>query len=220
MTKQIIIAYATEGTTDIRFLESIIKRTFEEVAFQCSDAIEIFDPIHFKKLKGNIEEKALKYADQFIESGAMVFCLHIDADNRTDEQAFQNQINPAFNTIKNNHQELSNCLIAIVPIQMTEAWMLADKELLKSELGTNENDEILGINKHPELFADPKQIIQETIRITRENLTKRRRSKLKIDDLYKPLGQKIKLEKLEVLPSYQKFKNAVINVFKQLNYLN
>jgi len=219
MTKQIIIALATEGNTDIRFLESIIKRTFEKIAFQCSDSIEIFDPIYLKKPQGNIQEKALNYGDQIVKSGAMVFCLHIDADDKTDEQAFNNQINPAFNMIKNHYPELSNGLIAIIPVQMTEAWMLADKELLKRELCTKENDAELGINKPPEAFADPKEIIEKVIIIATQKLGKRRRSKLKIDDLYQPLGQKIKLEKLENLSSYQKFKETVINVFKNLNYL-
>jgi hypothetical protein len=219
MTKQIIIAYATEGTTDIRFLESIIKRTFEKIAFQCSDTIEIFDPIYLTKVQGNIKEKALKYGEQIVKSGAMIFCLHIDADHKTDQQAFNNQINPAFNVIKNKYPELSNNLVAIVTIQMTEAWMLADTEVLKSELGTNETNEKLGINKHPESFADPKQILINIIKITRENLTKRRRYKLKIDELYQPLGQKIKLENLENLSSYKKFKDRVISVFYSLNYL-
>jgi hypothetical protein len=53
MSKQIIIAVATEGTTDIRFLESIIQRTFEKIAFECSDLIEVFDPIFLEKVPGS-----------------------------------------------------------------------------------------------------------------------------------------------------------------------
>ncbi len=45
MSKQLIIALATEGTTDIRFLKSIIQRTFEKLAFECQDPVEIFEPI-------------------------------------------------------------------------------------------------------------------------------------------------------------------------------
>jgi hypothetical protein len=32
MSNIVIIGFATEGATDVRFLESIIRRTFEEVA--------------------------------------------------------------------------------------------------------------------------------------------------------------------------------------------
>jgi hypothetical protein len=43
--KQIIIALATEGSSDYRFLPNIIKRTFERVAFDDEQEIEIFEPI-------------------------------------------------------------------------------------------------------------------------------------------------------------------------------
>lgn len=221
MSKQLIIALATEGTTDIHFLKSIIQRTFEKLAFECQEPVEVFEPICLDKVPGSIEEKALIYANQAIETGAMILCLHVDADRSTDDHALENLINPAFQAIDNEtkYQELHDGLIAIVPVQMTEAWMLADKLLLKQELGTQKNDRELGINKHPEDFSNPKQVISEAIQVAKQELTRRRRYKLNIGDLYQPLGQKIKLEDLEVLPSYQKFQNAVRNVLIQLKYL-
>jgi hypothetical protein len=222
MSKQIIIAVATEGTTDIRFLESIIQRTFEKIAFECSDLVEVFDPIFLEKVPGSIAEKARKYASQALDTGAMILCLHVDADAQTDETAFASLIQPAFEAIahRKEYQELHDTLIAIVPVQMTEAWMLADKELLKKELGTKKNYDELGINKPPESFSDPKQAIEQAIQVAKQELSKRRRYKLKIGDLYQPLGQKVDLHYLESLPSYQKFQNAVRDVFIKLNYLN
>lgn len=184
MSKQIIIAVATEGTTDIRFLESIIQRNFEKIAFDCSDLVEVFDPIFLEKVPGSIEAKALNYASQAIETGAMILCLHVDADAQTDEIAFADRIDPAFQAIANDrqYQELHETLIPIVPVHMTEAWMLADKELLKKELGTKKNNDELGINKPPESFSDPKQAIQKAIQVAKQELSKRRRYKLKIGD--------------------------------------
>ena len=40
--------------------------------------------------------------------------------------------------------------VIIVPIQMTESWMLAEKELLKKEIGTDKTDIELGIHRDPE----------------------------------------------------------------------
>lgn len=219
MIPQIIIAYATEGTTDIRFLESVIKRTFEEVALECLQELEIFDPIHIPKFAGSIEEKALHYASQAIDNGATILCFHVDADDRTDAKAFNERINPAFDAIMKAEIEVCENLVAIVPVQMTEAWMLADKELLKRQLGTKKNDEELGINKNPEYFSDPKVIIESAIRVARDSLPKRRRAELSIGELYQPIGQTIRLNELEILPSYQKFKESVREAFKQLNYL-
>ncbi|MDO9111380.1 MAG: hypothetical protein Q7U40_12035, partial [Desulfatirhabdiaceae bacterium] len=63
------------------------------------------------------------------------------------------------------------------------------------------------------------QAIENAIRIGRHNLPKRRRHKLTIAELYAPIGQKIILNSLEKLPSYQKFKEAVRGAFINLNYL-
>lgn len=41
----------------------------------------------------------------------------------------------------------------IETIQMVEAWMLADKELLKSEIGTQKSDFELGILRAPKTFG-------------------------------------------------------------------
>ena len=130
------------------------------------------------------------------------------------------RINPAFNAILNqeNSQDMCQNLVAIVPVQMTEAWMLADKELLKQELGTAKHDTELGINKKPEDFSKPKDAIERAIQIAKKDLTKRRRYKLTISKLYSPIGQKIELTKLQSLSSYKKFENAVRDVLKELKY--
>jgi len=98
--------------------------------------------------------------------------------------------------------------------------MLADKELLKTEIGTSQSDAELGINRSPEAYPDPKQAIESAIRIARQSLTKRRRHDLSISELYLPVGQKIPLGTLYRLHSYQKFKKAIINAFKNFNYLH
>ena len=121
---------------------------------------------------------------------------------------------------KSQSEHLCKNLIAIVPVQMTESWMLSDKELLKSEIGTDKSDEELGIDKAPELYKDPKQVIMAAIVMARRNMPKRRRKDLKIRELYSPLGQKVVMKALEKLGSYQKFKQAIIEAFKKLNYLH
>jgi hypothetical protein len=103
---------------------------------------------------------------------------------------------------------------------MTEAWMLADKELLKSEIGTDKSNSDLGIHREPETIADPKDTIKNAIRIAKENSTKRKRRKdLNISDLYQIIGQKLALSKLDGISSYQEFKNNLRDAFKQLNLL-
>jgi hypothetical protein len=220
MSKQIIIGFTTEGPTDIRFLESIIQRSFEAIAFECDGQVEILPVQCIEKQEGDFVKTVKCYAQQAKERGIMVLCVHTDADSTTDTGTFNNKINPAFTAVENAQREhLCKNLVPIVPVRMTEAWMLSDKELLKAEIGTRKSHEDLGINRPPEVYADPKQAIKTAIRVARQDQTRRRRRDLTVAELYSPIGQKISLTKLERLPSYQKFKEAVRDAFRKLNYL-
>ena len=110
-------------------------------------------------------------------------------------------------------------MVAIVPVQMTESWMIADKKLLKEEIGVEKTDTELGIHLNPESITNPKELIEEIIRISKEDLSKRRRNKgLVISDLYQIIGQKLEFSELEKLSSYLKFKNSLKDKLQELNF--
>jgi hypothetical protein len=215
------IAYTTERTTDQRFLESIILKVFEELAFECEGVIEVYNPlfIKFPKKNGFVND-AISLSIEAYKIGINVLCVHVDADSNKDDDVIEFKIDPAFTAI-NGIDNNGNCknLVAIIPIHMTEAWMLADKDLLKEEIGTNMSNTDLGINRHPESIANPKKTIENAINIAQADLPKRR-DKTTISDLYQPIGQKITTEKLEALNSFNKFKLSVKNALKKLNYLH
>ena len=219
---QIIIGYTTEGTTDVRFLESIIQRTFIEIGFECQCEIEVIEPIIFIKM-----ERGLSFSEQIVQcsqyafnKGVMAFCIHVDADSDSDDDVFQSKMKPAIGSVAVANLEVCDNLVPIVPIQMTESWMLADKQLLKDEIGTDMSDAELNIIRRPESIRNPKEVINEAIRIARAPLAKRRRKNLNISELYQPIGQKISIDMLNMLPSYLKFKEEVRNAYRKLNYLH
>ena len=220
MSKQIIIGFTTEGTTDVRFLESVVQRSFEAVALECSEQIEVFPVLYIEKQTGDFVQVVKTYAREAEKRGVMVLCVHTDADDATDAKTFNSKIIPAFTAVLNTNDDLCKNLVAIVPIQMTEAWMLSDKNLIKFEIGTDKSDVELGIDKFPEVYSNPKQVLEDAIRIARQDLTKRRRRELTIAELYSPIGHKLALNSLENLSSYQKFKEAVRWAFRKLNYLH
>jgi hypothetical protein len=214
------MAFTAEGTTDQRFLESIIKRTFEEVAFQCEGLIEVYDPVYIKfpKKDGFVAGVSTVAVEAF-NVGINILCIHVDADNEDNSEAIQYKINPSFKAVDELNDNACKNLVAIIPVYMSEAWMLADKELLKEEIGTTKSDEELGILKDAESIPDPKDVIKNAVRIAQSNLSKRR-NKISIGDLYQPVGQKLPIDKLEELQSYKKFKSAVEDAFRKLNYLH
>jgi len=219
MNRQLIVGFCTEGSTDKRFLESVIQRTFEKVAFESKGQIDILPVLYLEKEKGSFVEIVSLYAEKSFELGIMILCVHADADNISDKHVFEHKIQPAFDKIINNTEnKFCTNLVALIPVQMTEAWMLADTTLLKNEIGTTKTNAECGILKKPESFTDPKKTIQNAILEGRKNQTKRRRKPLLISELYQPIGQKIDLEKLEKLESYKKFTNSVKEALRKLGY--
>jgi len=220
MSNIVTIGYTVEGSTDKRFLDAVIKKTFEDVALQCDSEIEVYDPIAISKDTGlGFTDQVIKVAERAYQDGINVLCIHTDADSPTDTNAYLHKINPAFAAVNNNGSEICRNVVAIVPVQMIEAWMLSDKELLKKEMSTSKSNEELEINRPPENFADPKEAIKTALRHAQIDLPKRR-NRIEIVDLYQPMGQKLSIERLQTLPSFIKFRAAVEEAFRILNFLH
>ncbi len=219
MSNIITIGYTTEGATDVRFLQNIIQRTFEEVSFECRGEIEVWEPQYLPTHKEAFAQEIALAAQSAKKMGLMVLCVHTDADADTDQNAFENRINPALNEIELCGNNCCQHIIPIVPVQMTEAWMLADIQTLKEEIETTKSDRDLGLTRAPERIAQPKDVLKNALREAFSAMPRRRKRPLELVDLYQPLGQKIDLNLLEKLESYQKFKTAVRTAFQALSYL-
>lgn len=222
MSNFLLTGLFTEGTTDIRFLESVVKTTLENLAIECSGYIETeLEIIKIEKTNLSFNQQVLKAAEKAKNDfEILILFIHTDSDSRDDSNVFNTKIIPAKELIdQQGEDKVCKKIVALVPIQMTESWMIADKELLKSEIGIEGSDLELGIHRNPEEIANPKVVIENIIRISKEKKVKRKRNKgLNISDLYQIIGQKIDVSQLEKLPSYLKFKNSLIEKLKELNF--
>lgn len=208
MGQLITIGYIVEGTTDIRFLSNIIRRTFENIALDCEREIDIYEPKAIFVKEDNFNDTILKASQIADKEGLLVLCVHCDSDAKNISEVQKNKIIPAFECVEQADDNRCKRLIPILPVQMTEAWMLADKNLFKEEISSQLSNHDLMIEKSPEQYADPKLTIENAIRIA-QNSTARRRRKLDIAELYSPLGQKIDIKALRKLPSYEMFYKEV-----------
>ncbi len=222
MSNFILAGLYTEGKTDIRFLSSVVERTLFEIAYDCTGDIETeLVILEFSKKGLSFNEQVQNASKLGREKyGILLLFIHTDSDDENDDLVFKTKINPSLESLlqKGDHEYCKN-LVAIVPIQMTESWMIADRELLKNEIGIDKTDAELGIHLNPESIKNPKFLIEDIIRLSKEDLTKRKRNKgLEISDLYQIIGQKIELSELNKIPSYIKFKNSLIAKLKELNF--
>ena len=222
MANFILAGLFTEGTTDISFLASVIERTLEEVVFYCKGEFETrLEIINIDKKGLSFDKQVLNASQQGLEKFSITLLfVHTDADASTDTNIFNSKIIPA-QSLLDSEQDNIVCkkMVAIVPIQMTESWMIADKTLLKEEIGIDKSDADLGIHKNPEEIWNPKSVIEDIIRQSKAEQTKRKRRKgLNISELYQIIGRKIELTELEKLSSYLKFKKSLIEKLTELNF--
>lgn len=167
MNRQLFAGLFTEGTTDVRFLEPIVEKTLAEIAFECRGSIEI-EVKTIEIVKTNLN---------FVEQVIMLLCVHTDADGITDRQVRQSKIQPAKEFLSGlDENRFCKIVAAIIPIQMTEAWMLADTTLLKEQIGTTQSDAELGLHRNPEEVNNPKNLIREIIRATQADRKQRLRN--------------------------------------------
>ena len=222
MPIQLFIGFTVEGTTDTRFLTQVIQNVFEETALDSRTEIAIEDVRLVNVPKTTFVDTMLIASRQAVsEYGMMVLCIHADSDASTVENVTEYKFNPLTAAlIPLNDDEYCKTIVPVIPIHMTEAWMLADKELLKIKIDARDKRDIdLGLHRAPESYADHKQTIEDAIRIAQAGKTKRRRNDLSIVDLYGELGQSIKMERLRTIPSFNVFENNVRSAFKNLGYI-
>ncbi len=218
MSNILQVAFTTEGSTDIRFLGNIIEKTFVELLFESNTEIEIHSPVPVFE-KGPFQEKIQRIAKKY--NYFHVICVHCDSDSPTDAEVLNDKISPAFSLVADTEDCCQN-MVAIIPVQMTEAWMLADIELLLNEINTTKSRNDLNLPtrvRNVESISDPKERIEKALILAQRDVS-RRRKKLKISDLYSPISQKVDIQSLELLPSYLRFKESVRESLVKLNYLN
>ena len=228
MAKQLFISFSGEGPTDYRFLLPIIKRTVDAVIFDCCDfdvEVDEISEIKISKTGKSFSEYVIDATQKALENGSQLLVIHTDSDKETYNERYQHKFIPAYQALKDNNttdiKAFEKELIPIIPIRMIEAWMLADPDLLKSEINTQLTNAELKIIGNPESIADPKAKISEAIRIAKEKETHRRKVSINsIDSLYEIIGSKIDLGKLKQLSAYNFFIEELKRALKEIGYLH
>ena len=221
--KSLVIAFSPEGTTDVRFLSSIIRRTAEDLLTRHGvQQLEVLDPIPFFRTKGDGTtgaERLLKVAVK--THGYHCLIVHADADAASPQAALTQRLAPGEALIR-AQTVAQQQLVWLVPVTMTEAWMLADTALLQDALATDlEVIRDLGLPRpnRAEKVAYPKDELLQAIQTTQAALTPRQRqpSHELMADLYAQLDD-IPLTSLRRLPSFLKFETDFLAVLIALGF--
>lgn len=221
MAYPILISLTVEGTTDTRFLEALMEPIFQEMALRYVEGdvdCTVFVQGRYDKSEGFTEGivKASKEAMSIF--GASTLAVHTDADKMTYDERRNTNFTDVLEKVRElDKAEYCTVITPVIPVRMIEAWMLADRDLLRKELGTTMTNVQLDIDGNPEDFADPKSKIEEAIRKAEENAThKKPANRVTIADLYQIIGKSVSIEKLEQMDSFRRFEGEILFTFREI----
>ena len=142
--KQLVLALYAEGRTDERFLPVIIQRTADHILRQRAlTVVDVLEPLSLEAdtATSNREERILSVAKQAAGFHALV--VHFDADAPTANNALQDRFEPGWRLVQESENNVCRDLLPIIPIRMTEAWMIADVEAFRSVVLRDGWEEVL-----------------------------------------------------------------------------
>jgi hypothetical protein len=217
------LALYGEGSTDGRFLSSVIEKTAQRLLQDNHRSDDLQIVLEVKELEEKKEQRELRMLEAArlsVENHILI--VHADADKRGFEKTLQELFQPGYDLIQREQGELCRCLIPVIPVRMIEAWILADYELLLKKIGTKKKAEDLHIPKQVrgiEEIADPKQRLKDAIRLALADRPRRKQEsefKERMKSLYEAIGKSINLERLDQLQAYQAFKKDLSEAFRNL----
>lgn len=197
-----------EGPSDDRFLPFLLDRTIEQIC-----RTEFHDDVDFDKvnvIRGGSRPSTVQEIVSLVEQHPAQFDLvfvHRDQDG-DDDRVHRVWIDPLR---VEWGSERAECLIPVVPVRKTEAWILADGDALRDVLGIRSKNADLGVPPQPkrvEQIRDPKEPINRL----------NKRLGRPIESYYEELADAISLDVLGTVPSYQTLRTQMISALEDLGY--
>lgn len=151
--------------------------------------------------------RGLNRAERILEAarraaGSHLLIIHADADRQSRSAVLQTRFKRGEDLVRRAHQEgqgVCDRLIPIIPVRMTEAWMLADSRALVAEVGEHPSRGLPNLPTNPraiEAERDPKQVITTAIRQARSH------HQVSLGEIYEPLARRLDLATLDRLPAF------------------
>jgi hypothetical protein len=207
--KQVIFGFYGEGVRDYGFMQAIVRRTIEA---QIPTHTILAQPL--ERLAGKQDERIVAIARQ--AHGLNFVVLHLDADAPNFQQAYEQRFLPGYQKVqRDTAEDINHEIVPVIPVRVTEAWMLVDFEAFKVITRTQHKSHELGFPaKHAQVEKLPaKSVFEQAVRDCQSG---KKRRPLPLDRIYLPLAEHIKLELLRKVPAYQEFERRLLETLRTL----
>ena len=218
------LALFAEGPTDHRFLGSVLNRLCTEICQSHGRApVDIGEVLELHSLPGSQQQsRAERISAAAREAATAWHILFIHADADADAKAARQQrVQPAMDKLMATGEFSAHDIVAVIPVRMTDAWMLADPDALRKALHLVENLDLELPTRTRELerLTEPKAQLQQ---ITRRSSTRKRQRRRRdpLDSLPRQLGNSISLDCLRRLPAFQIMERELRQSLAHLGYLH
>jgi hypothetical protein len=222
----LVLALYVEGNADERFLPIIVQRAAQNILLrEGRTAIDVLQPHVVVPDEPPPDRATAILAVARKTAGYHALIIHADADHPSPERALRERVRPGLDRIEFAHKAgnaVCGTTIPLVPVQMTEAWMMADAEALRAVIGTRLASDQLGLPGRPhavESDPDPKQTLRDIVHRALADRPRRRRH---VDraDLDEPLARQIDLARLETIPAYRQFIEDLRSALQSLHFID
>lgn len=222
MTALVSALYA-EGRSDERFLPILLQRVLADLlSRRAPRVVDVVEPFVLRPAKSPSREEAILASAQQ-SAGYHVLFVHADADDATAESAYLERIEPGLSMVQSAYGDgvlVCHHLVPVIPVQMVEAWLLADAEALCAMVGITLVKAASHLPRAHEVegLSDPKARLIDIIRLAQAQRPRHRR-RIVIGEYYEPLANRVRLEELRRLPSYQKLEADLEEMLRQLGFI-
>lgn len=209
-----------EGTTDAHFLRPLLLRLCEGLAARSREPVEVADPLILvdePRHKGLPRSERIALAANAADGAWLVLFIHADADGRNGQTARVERVQPGIDrlagTFGRNRQA-----VAVIPIRMTESWVLADTDALRQAIGTTRDDRALGLADAlvhgADRVRDPKALLRDAFIAARPHA-----HAAQLSAYLGQIGEAVSFERLRRLEAFRQVESDLEDALLQLAIL-
>lgn len=210
----LIFGFYGEGGADYAFIRRIVERTIIGMI----PHVDVFSMAIEGVNAGTQPERILEIGER--ASGYNFVVFHLDADAPTTQLAYEQRFMPGYEQLQHVQEDTVNRhVVPVIPVRMSEAWMLVDFEAFQHVVGTKKSGSDLGFpprSHQVEAIGNPKGVFEEALRNARPG----RRRTIAPDEIYTPLADQLRLERLRSVPAYQEFQSNLEEILIDLHFID